>query len=298
MKLIIDSYSTYLINKINEKLLFSLMKKTQTRIPLTMRSLSFRMVSSYLFVLVPFALSAVPVPSFTDISVLDAAQISSLISIPASNQLGVSISSTGDFNNDGFQDIIIGVPAYSMDTGVAYVIFGTSSGIGDIDFSTTDLYTSNRGFKITGPSASSAFGMAVANAGDFNNDGIDDIIIGAYSNSAGTGKVYIIFGRSSGSSNIDLGTDDLLSLQRGFMITGGASSYFGISVDGAGDVNNDGFDDVVIGAFGLNAWVGGAFIVFGKSSGYSNINLASTNLYNNNLGFRIDGSAAAHCILE
>ena len=106
MKPVIDSYSTYLINKNNEKLLSNLMKKTQTRIPLTMRSLSFRMVSSYLFVLVPFALSAVPVPSFTDISVLDAAQISSLISIPASNQLGVSISSTGDFNNDGFQDII------------------------------------------------------------------------------------------------------------------------------------------------------------------------------------------------
>ena len=135
------------------------------------------------------------------------------------------------------------------------MIFGTSSGIGDIDFSTTDLYTSNRGFKITGPSASSSLGMAVANAGDFNNDRIDDMIIGAYSNSAGTGKVYIIFGRSSGSSNINLGTDDLLSLQRGFMITGEASSYFGISVDGAGDMNNDGFDDVVIGAFGLNSWV-------------------------------------------
>ena len=134
-----------------------------------------------------------------------------------------------------------------------YVIFGTSNGIESIDLGTTDLYTSNRGFKIVGASSNNFLGTSVANAGDFNHDGIDDIIIGAPGYSSNTGRVYIIYGKSSGSTDINLVTDDIIALQRGLIITGesgtGYGGQCGRTVSRAGDVNKDGIDDVVISAY-------------------------------------------------
>ena len=181
-----------------------------------------------LFIFVSLALSATGTPFFPSISVLDSTQISSsIISANPSGQLGIEVSSVGDFNNDGFQDIIVGAKRSSGTAGIVYVIFGTSSGIKSIDLGTTDPYTSNRGFKIIGALANNYLGSSVANAGDFNHDGIDDILIGAPGYSSSTGRVYIIYGRSSGSTDINLSTDDIIALQRGLTISGESGGTYG-----------------------------------------------------------------------
>jgi len=102
---------------------------------------------------------------------------------------------------------------------------------------------------------SSRFGKAVANAGDVNGDGFEDLIVGAYVYQVNTGRVYIHFGGSDVDNEADL------------ILSGEAmNNYFGYSVSSAGDVNNDGYSDVIVGAYGYNNNVGRAYIYFGGSS--------------------------------
>ncbi len=115
-----------------------------------------------------------------------------------------------------------------------------------------DLSTLNGavGFTISGEEVYDRSGTAVSGGGDINGDGIDDFIIGTYganSNGYDAGATYIIFGNGSGfGGSFDLAT---LDGSNGFKIIGEAASDFsGISVSSAGDVNGDGFDDVIIGA--------------------------------------------------
>ena len=67
----------------------------------------------------------------------------------------------------------------------------------DIDLSSSTLFSSGRGFIITGESSTDSFGISVASAGDVNKDGIGDIIIGARGDASGSGSVYIIYGHRS-----------------------------------------------------------------------------------------------------
>lgn len=105
--------------------------------------------------------------------------------------------------------------------------------------------------------------------GDINGDGIDDLLIGAYrgENNGGldTGEVYVIFGAAGAThTNIDLSA---LASTDGFRITGDADyDRFGRSVAGGGDVNGDGFDDILIGASGGDGGGGNAgetYVIFG-----------------------------------
>lgn len=133
---------------------------------------------------------------------------------------GCSVSNAGDFNNDGFDDIIIGASGANR----VYVYFGGDS-----------LNPDNH-IEIVGEENVEGFGSIVANAGDLNGDGFDDIIISNASlGGMASGKVYIIFGNQSMTSNFD--------------ITIPASNYyeyFGGTISSVGDFNNDGFDDVAI----------------------------------------------------
>jgi len=136
---------------------------------------------------------------------------------------GSSVASAGDVNNDGFDDLIVGAPhAGSGNFGEAYVYSGLN---GDT------IYV------FTGEAMSDRFGGTVASAGDVDNDGFDDLIVGASLNDAGgnnAGRAYVFSGQ----------TGDTL-----YVFTGEADSdRFGISVGTAGDVNNDGFDDLIVGA--------------------------------------------------
>jgi hypothetical protein len=206
----------------------------------------------------------------------------------AGDLAGFSVSSAGDVNGDGFEDVIVGAgfgDDGGLDAGEAYVIFGSAAGPGMLDATGRKLIdltslTPEQGFVIQGDSASDGIGTTVSYAGDVNGDGFDDMIFGApWGNDGGSdaGEAYVIFGSASGFGSVD-GTGrrviDLTSLSaaQGFIIQGDvANDWAGVRVSSAGDMNGDGFADLVVGARygddgGTNA--GEAYVLFGTASGF------------------------------
>ena len=127
-------------------------------------------------------------------------------------------------NGDGYEDLIVGAPDAEEGAegqGISYVIFGKANGFSDIDLG-IDLTAGNIGFKIRGKSEDDKSGYSVSSVGDVNGDGYDDLIIGAYFAGEGLylreGNSYVIFGKSSGFSDIDL--EDGLGRDVGFEILG------------------------------------------------------------------------------
>jgi len=184
-----------------------------------------------------------------------AASISSRLLIDPAGEndgdiFGSSIASLGDVNGDAYDDIVIGANFYPSEGGQgrAYLYFG-----GPAMDSVADLVIP------APPGDTRWFGISVASAGDFNGDGYPDIIVGA--RYAGLpGKAFIYYGAPSLDSTPDL------------TLTGeatGSSSWFGSSVASAGDVNGDGFDDVIVGApvYGPGSTqVGRVYVFFGGST--------------------------------
>jgi Ca2+-binding RTX toxin-like protein len=235
-----------------------------------------------------------PAARVIDLSFLSPSQGFIIQGDASGDYLGSSVSSAGDVNGDGIDDLIVGAPwgdnggSYA---GEAYVIFGKAGGLSDIDLSS--LFASD-GFIIQGDTASDEAGGSVSFAGDVNGDGIDDLIVGASSGDYGAsyvGEAYVIFGKTTGFSNIDLST---LSPAEGFIIGGDAAfDRTGLSVSSVGDVNGDGIDDLIVGApRGDNGGrdAGEAYVIFGKTTGFSNIDLSTLSPAN---GFIIQGERAS-----
>ena len=193
----------------------------------------------------------------------------------ASAYLGYSVSAAGDVNGDGITDLLAGA-YYAYDgsnyVGTAHVVYGQSGGhSGTID--TASLGSS--GFTIFGETNGDSLGISVSGAGDFNGDGLDDIVVGAHRNDDGSGgdagEAYVIYGSTNPSDITDL---DSLGT-RGFTIQGAAASdRLGFSVSGGGDVNGDGLDDIIVGA-GYNndggSDSGAAYVIYGKAGGHSGV---------------------------
>ncbi|MBD3241991.1 MAG: hypothetical protein GF331_15485 [Chitinivibrionales bacterium] len=149
----------------------------------------------------------------------------------ANAELGCAVSTAGDVNRDGYSDIIIGARRFDVWDGRAYIYHGGSSGVGAVAARTLSISIQD-----------AWFGAAVGCAGDVNADGYADVIVGAEEWSAGTatedeGGAFIYHGSSSG-----IGAD-----YAHVLAGGSAGMRFGGSVSGAGDVNGDGYGDVVVG---------------------------------------------------
>ncbi len=156
-----------------------------------------------------------------------------------SNQAGASygffVASAGDVNSDGISDVIVGAPLYDngsiTDAGAAYAYYGSSSGLNTIE----DWFT-------TVPVASALYGRSVASAGNVNGDNYSDVIVGSngYTNNfTGEGAAFVFYGSLLGlNTNPDWVTYGNQTQAR-----------YGVTVASAGDVNGDGFSDVIVGAW-------------------------------------------------
>jgi len=173
----------------------------------------------------------------------------------ASASFGISVATAGDVNGDGFSDVIVGSYAYDngeTDEGRAFVYHGSAAGL-----SLTAAWTAES----NQPTA--YFGWSVASAGDVNGDGYSDVLVGAFRYDNGQvdeGRAFVYHGSAVGLSPTAAWTAE--SQQ--------PSAFFGSSVAAAGDVNGDGFSDVIVGAWSFDngqADEGRAFVYYGAGGG-------------------------------
>ena len=175
------------------------------------------------------------------------------------SSFGAAVGSAGDVDGNGYDDLVIGAerwnPGDLSQAGAAFVYYGRER------FCADPPAVADRIFE--GEQANALFGRSVAAAGDVNGDGYDDLIIGAPGyrrGSAQVGAVYIFFGSPDG-----LRTDDVQILAGDQ-----AGALFGNAVSSAGDVNGDGYDDIIIGAPSHSQSLeleGAAFVYLGAATG-------------------------------
>ncbi|MEX0338632.1 MAG: hypothetical protein AB3N11_06295, partial [Arenibacterium sp.] len=210
---------------------------------------------------------------------------------------GTSVSGIGDVNGDGLDDFIAVAPGAPFRTPAemfAVVIYGDDTVPPSGNFA-QDLsqmpQNGSAGFIVRNLSDP---GANAANAGDVNGVGLDDFIIGGPNAFGGRGLAYVVYGDRNAAFNLDPAT---LDGSNGFLIRGNQpGGFFGGSVHAAGDVNNDGFDDVIIGAGAANrspgtsatgdSIGGAAYVVFGGRSNPAQINVGSLDGTN---GFVVEG---------
>jgi hypothetical protein len=195
----------------------------------------------------------------------------------AGDNFGHGVSGAGDVNGDGYDDLIVGAPENrdnGTSSGSAYLFYGSAEGVGV-----------NR-VKLLPPFASSfdRFGFSVAAAGDVNGDGYDDVVVGA----PGNEQVAVFYGSESGVTST---RSDVLAA-----IDGTGVHNYGAAVSGAGDLNGDGMDDVIVGSEGDfvgSPQQGSSYVYYGAANGVSQSSedrfLASDGAEGDAFGYAVSG---------
>ncbi|MFT5679428.1 MAG: hypothetical protein ACI8RZ_000332 [Myxococcota bacterium] len=286
---------------------------------------------------------------------IDEAQCSSLIAEAAvllsgaskEDHAGSALSGAGDLNNDGYDDLLIGahgVDDAAPDAGAVYVVYGPVTG---------SIQLADAPIQLLGESTDDQLGHAVADVGDLNGDGYDDVLIGADSSEDGRGTIYLLHGPISASDTLsdaaaritglseqdyhgrsvaglgDVTGDGIPDLGAGawgsdvggtnagavFIYAGPVSGtltaddadgtllgesendFAGWSLAGVGDTNGDGYDDVLVGAYGIQYGTGGVSLVLGPISGSVSLSEADANLLGGtpgtpgqHVGWSVDGA--------
>ncbi len=196
----------------------------------------------------------------------------------ASSYFGDAVGAAGDVNGDGYSDVIVGAERFTngqTEEGAFWIYHGSATGL-----------TTTAAAKVESNQASNHLGISVNSAGDVNGDGYSDVIVGqyAYTNGQTYEGVAFVYHGSSGGIN----TTPVTTLECNV-----AGAYFGFSVNSAGDVNGDGYSDVVVGAYNYNngeSGEGAVFIYHGSSSGISTT--VAMMAESNNAGWNLGRSVA------
>lgn len=183
---------------------------------------------------------------------------------------GSTVGTAGDINGDGIDDAYIGASGANTNTGKVTLVFGdrnrTKWGNGLVNL--TSLVDGQKGFEIAGTATNDRTGGLVNRGKDFNNDGLNDLIISAPGDSVNTGKTHIVYGSADpnhwnpGSFYVNYFDDG----QKGFAIEGEAQNDFSSYQVDVADINADKIPDLLISAKGRKVNTGKTYVVFGKEA--------------------------------